>query len=58
MENDSNEEDMTYEPVTFDQRVTAQLARTDTELRKLRDEVEHLKAWVHKLLNPNEEPQP
>ena len=46
-------DDYTYAPVTFDQRVTAALAKLDLEQHKQREEIEHLKLWVHKLLNPN-----
>lgn len=56
-EQNEDDEDMTYDACTFDQRVTAKMARMDLEIHKLREEVEHLKSWVHQLLNPNEEQQ-
>lgn len=46
---------------TFDQQVSARMAkieednrRRDLEHFRLREEMEHLKLWVHRLLNPND----
>lgn len=60
-------EEHTYPPVTFDKSVTAALADLQAQLRQIgtqvqdlamvayqeKQKVEHLEAWVHRLLNPN-----
>ena len=43
---------------TFDQRVTARLAALELALYKLAERIQHNEMWIHKLLNPNAEPDP
>lgn len=49
----NDEHTFPYMPPTSLTRVLAQLTELGVEQRKQRDDLEHLKLWVHRLLNPN-----
>ena len=53
------DEDMTYPDTrTSDQKVIAQLAALELSIHKLTERIQHNEMWIHKLLNPNAEPDP
>ena len=53
------DEDMTYPDTrTHAQKVVAQLAKLELEMRKLTERVAHNEVWLHKLLNPNADADP